>query len=132
MGHTLDNWGDYSFCKPPIYCYCILMQEETYIMVFTTCASAEKAGEMAEALVTQKLAACVNIVDNMRSVYQWQGKVEHSTETLLMIKTRQVLFDIVQKAIQEIHVYELPEIIAVPIESGEANYLNWLGAATRK
>jgi len=106
------------------------MQKETYIMVFTTCASAEKATEIAEALVAQKLAACVNIVDNIRSIYQWQGEIEHSKEMLLIIKTRKALFKRVQKAIQEFHDYELPEIVAVPIALGETNYLHWLQSAT--
>ena len=108
------------------------MREDTYIIVFTNCASAEKAAKIATALVAQKLAACVNIVDSMNSVYLWQGKIEHSKETLLMIKTRQALYKSVQKAIQEMHEYELPEIIAVPIEAGETNYLNWVQSATDK
>lgn len=108
------------------------MLKDTYIIAFTTCASAEKAAKIAEALVAQKLAACVNIVDNMSSVYQWQGQIEQSKETLLMIKTRQALFKPVQKAIQDLHEYELPEIIAVPIEAGETNYLNWIQSATDK
>lgn len=106
------------------------MLKDTYIIVYTSCASAEKAAKIAQALVTQKLAACVNIVDNISSVYQWQGEIEQSKETLLMIKTQQTLFKRVQKAIQELHEYELPEIIAVPIEAGEANYLNWIQSAT--
>lgn len=107
------------------------MPKETYILVLTTCASAEKATEIAEALVTQKLAACVNIVNNMHSIYQWQGKIEHNKEVLLMIKTQQSRFKSVQDAIQGIHDYELPEIIAVTIDAGEENYLNWIQAATQ-
>ena len=109
------------------------MAEKTmddYIIVFNTCDSAENAASIAEMLVSKNLAACVNMVNNIESVYQWQGKIEQNKEILLIIKTRQSLFAQVQNAIQEMHDYELPEIIAVPICSGEQNYLNWIQSAT--
>jgi len=98
--------------------------------VFNTCNSAEIASSIAETLVNKKLAACVNIVNGIESVYQWQGKIEHDQEILLIIKTRQALFSQLEQTIQELHNYELPEIIAVPISSGEKNYLNWIQSAT--
>jgi len=98
--------------------------------VFNTCNSEEISSSIAETLVSQKLAACVNIVKGVESVYQWQGKIEHDKEILLIIKTRLSLFEQVQNAIQELHDYELPEIIAVPIDIGEKNYLSWIQSAT--
>jgi periplasmic divalent cation tolerance protein len=106
------------------------MPKDDYIMVLTTCNSSEVASSIANILVANKLAACVNIVNNVESVYQWQGKIEHDKEILLIIKTRQSLFSQIEQMIQELHNYELPEIIAVPIEAGEKNYLNWIQSAT--
>ena len=88
------------------------------------------ASSIANMLVNKKLAACVNIVNSIESVYQWQGKIERDKEIQLIIKTRQCLFTQLEKAIQELHSYELPEIIAVPIVSGEQNYLNWIQSST--
>jgi len=106
------------------------MPSDNYIIVFNTCNSAEIASTIAEMLVRKKLAACVNIIKGIESVYQWQGKMEHDQEILLIIKTRQSLFPQLEQAIQELHNYELPEIMAVPIETGEKNYLNWIQSAT--
>ena len=103
---------------------------DNYIIVLNTCNSTEIASSIAEMLVTRKLAACVNIVNGIESIYQWQGKIEHEQEKLLIIKTRQSLFSRVQNTIQELHDYELPEIIAVPIQTGEKNYLDWIQSAT--
>ena len=106
------------------------MPTNDYIIVLTTCNSSALASSIADFLVSNKLAACVNIVKGIESVYQWQGKIEHDNEILLIIKTKQTLFSHVEQAIQERHDYELPEIIAVPIEAGEKNYLNWIQSAT--
>ena len=106
------------------------MAMNEYIIVLTTCNSSATASSIAETLVSNKLAACVNIVNSIESVYQWQGKIEHDKEILLIIKTRQSLFSQVEQAIQKRHNYELPEIIAVPIVSGEQNYLNWIQSTT--
>lgn len=106
------------------------MATNNYIIVLTNCNSSETASSIAETLVSNKLAACVNIVNSIESVYQWQGKIEHDKEILLIIKTRQTLFSQVEQAIQELHNYELPEVIAVPIVSGAKNYLNWIQSST--
>ncbi|MCW8901426.1 MAG: divalent-cation tolerance protein CutA [Gammaproteobacteria bacterium] len=106
------------------------MPDDDYIIVFTTCNSAEIASLISDMLVSQKLAACVNIVKGVESVYQWQGKIERDNEILLIIKTRQALFSQLEHMIQELHDYELPEIIAVPVKIGEKNYLNWIHSAT--
>ena len=106
------------------------MPTDDYIMVLTTCNSSETSSLIAETLISNKLAACVNIIKCVESVYQWQGKIEHDKEMLLIIKTRQSLFSRIEQTIQELHSYELPEIIAVPIKTGEKNYLNWIQSAT--
>ena len=101
------------------------------IIVLTTCNSSEMATLIADSLVTKNFAACVNIINGVESVYQWQGKIEHDKEILLIVKTQQALFSQVEKTIQELHDYELPEIIAVPIEIGEKKYLDWILSATQ-
>ena len=106
------------------------MPTDDYIMVLTTCNSSETSSLIAETLISNKLAACVNIIKGVESVYQWQGKIEHDKEILLIIKTRESLFSQVEQSIQELQSYELPEIIAVPIKTGEKNYLNWIQSAT--
>jgi len=106
------------------------MATNDYIIVLTTCNSSELASSIAETLVKQKLAACVNIVNGVESVYQWQGKIERDQEILLTIKTRQSLFSQVEQAIAGLHSYELPEVIAVPIVSGTKIYLNWIQSTT--
>lgn len=98
--------------------------------MLTTCNSSEKASSIANSLVSSQLAACVNIIEGIESVYQWQGKIEHDKELLLIIKTRRSLFSQLEHEIQALHDYELPEIIAVPIETGEKNYLNWIQSST--
>lgn len=95
-------------------------------IVLTTAGSREEAEKIAQALVERRLAACANIVGPIHSVYRWQGKVESAAEHLLIIKTTAALFDAVSKAIRELHSYELPECIQLPIEDGSAEYLEWI------
>ena len=95
-------------------------------IVLTTTASREEAEKIAHALVERRLAACVNIVGPIHSVYRWQGKVESADEHLLLIKTSAAGFNGVAKAIRELHSYELPECIELSIESGSAEYLDWI------
>jgi periplasmic divalent cation tolerance protein len=95
-------------------------------IVLTTAGSREEAEKIAHALVEGSLAACVNIVSPIHSVYRWQGKVESATEHLLLIKTTAALFDAVAKAVRELHSYELPECIELSIEGGSAEYLEWI------
>ena len=93
-------------------------------IVLTTTDSRESAQKLARELVERQLAACVNIVGPMESVYRWKGAVESANEFLLLIKTTQ--FARVRDAITQLHTYELPECIAVTIEEGSAEYLKWL------
>jgi periplasmic divalent cation tolerance protein len=96
-------------------------------IVLTTCGSLEEARKIAHALIERRLAACVNIVPQVESVYRWQGKVETATEWLLLIKTTAGMFPRVRDALHELHSYETPECIAIAIEDGSAAYLEWIG-----
>ena len=98
----------------------------TQALVFTTCPDAAAARAMADTLVNRQLAACVNILPAVESVYRWKGQVEHDTETLLIIKTHTDCYPALQQAIQEIHPYELPEIVMVSIDRGLPEYLRWI------
>ncbi|MEN8170743.1 MAG: divalent-cation tolerance protein CutA [Pseudomonadota bacterium] len=99
-----------------------------YRLVITTCPSMAEAEALAEKLLTARLAACVNIVPGIQSLYEWQGKLQRDQEFLLLIKSRSEGFPELEKLVQSSHSYELPELIAVPIEEGLAPYLNWIDA----
>jgi periplasmic divalent cation tolerance protein len=96
------------------------------IAVFMTAANAEEAGRLAEALVEKRLAACVQILPEMHSVYRWQGAVERQPEVLLIAKTVQSKFEELEKEVRVLHSYETPEIVAVPLTAGSGPYLEWL------
>jgi periplasmic divalent cation tolerance protein len=100
-------------------------------IVLSTAGSEDEARKIASHLVEQRLAACVNIVPQIESVYRWQGKVESSREWLLLIKTTVERFSSIRDAIQQLHSYELPECIAINIEDGSAAYLEWIGEALK-
>lgn len=95
-------------------------------LVLTTASSEEEARKIARTLVDRRLAACVNIVPKIESIYRWQGKVEEAQEYLLLVKTRQALFEKLRDAIRELHSYEVPECIALSIDDGLGPYLNWI------
>ncbi|MDF9392142.1 MULTISPECIES: divalent-cation tolerance protein CutA [Methylococcus] len=98
-----------------------------YCLVVCSCPDEETAGVLAEGLVEGRLAACVNIVSGVRSVYRWQGVLEKSAECLLFAKTRASRQVELQTWLRARHPYELPEIIAIPIQSGLPEYLEWVG-----
>lgn len=102
------------------------------IVVLTTTGTHAEAEKIAQTLIEHELAACVQILPPMISVYRWQGNVEQAAEILLLIKTAQELFAAVSDAIKTQHSYETPEIIALPIASGSDDYLAWLLASVRK
>jgi len=102
----------------------------SYHIVFCTCPDTETASAIANALVDKKLAACVNILPGVRSVYRWQDKRETGDEWLLIIKSAVAVYAQLQAAILALHPYELPEIIAVPITTGLPAYLDWIGHET--
>lgn len=95
-------------------------------IVFTTSGSEDEARRIAQHLVEKQLAACVNLIPRIESIYRWQGKVESNREWLLLIKTTVAKFANVRDAIRELHSYELPECIAIAIEDGSPDYLHWL------
>ena len=96
------------------------------VLVFITAPDRDEAGRLAEMLVSSRLAACVQILPEMHSVYRWQGQVEHADEVLLLAKTTSEKFDELDRAVREIHSYDTPEIIALPISAASEPYLKWL------
>ncbi len=97
-----------------------------FIVVYVTVESAEEGKRLASALVEERLAACVNRLGPVQSTYRWKGQVERSEEHLLIIKTSEGLFDRLNKRVQELHSYSVPEVIALPIVDGNEGYLKWL------
>jgi periplasmic divalent cation tolerance protein len=95
-------------------------------IALTTAASEEEARKIAHHLVERRLAACVNIIPQIMSIYRWQGKVEEASEWLLVIKTTAAAFAQVRDTITELHSYDLPECICLTIEDGSPNYLQWI------
>ena len=95
-------------------------------IVLSTAGSQDEARKIARHLVQQQLAACVNIIPHIESIYRWQGEMESSAEWLLLIKTTHQKFASVQDAIRRLHSYDLPECIAIAIEDGSSAYLDWI------
>jgi len=101
------------------------------LLVFTTLPSADKAAELAKALVEERLAACANLLPAIRSIYRWQGKLQDENEVLLLLKTRAEHLERLKLRILELHPYEVPEVLAVPVEAGYQPYLEWLAGETK-
>lgn len=97
--------------------------------MLTTAGSREEAARLAEMLVGSRLAACVQIMPEMESVYHWQGQTERAPETLLLVKTTREHFAELERAVRALHSYETPEIVALPITESSAPYLEWLRAS---
>jgi len=100
------------------------------IVVFITASTEEEAVKIARALVESRLAACVNIVKDIRSIYRWQGKIEDEKEVLMIVKSQRKHFATLSEKVKKMHSYQVPEIIAFPIIEGLENYLKWLREAT--
>ncbi|HEU5414278.1 MAG TPA: divalent-cation tolerance protein CutA [Candidatus Angelobacter sp.] len=100
-------------------------------IVLTTAGSPQEAEKIARTLVERRLAACVNIIPQIQSVYRWKEKIEQETEWLLIIKTRLNIFDSVRDAIKELHSYDLPECVMLDVSDGSEAYLNWVSENTR-
>ena len=98
------------------------------IVVFMTAANGDEAARLAEMLVGANLAACVQILPEMESVYRWQGKIERTAEILLLAKTTHGKFAELEREVRALHSYDTPEIVAVPITDASTPYLNWLRA----
>lgn len=102
------------------------------LICFCACPDPDTAERIADALVEERLAACVNIVPGMRSVYRWQDRIERTDEVLLMIKTMPDRFDPLKARLLALHPYELPELIAVETDLGHPDYLGWVATQTRR
>jgi periplasmic divalent cation tolerance protein len=104
---------------------------DDHIIMLTTLPDEHAARALAQALISEQLAACINIMPRMTSIYSWKGKLEEGQEHLLIIKTRSERYTAIEQAIKNQHPYELPEIIATPISHGLPEYLNWIDENTQ-
>src|SRR5689334_1973894 len=104
---------------------------ENHIVMLCTVPDRPAGERIAQALVEERLAACVNLVPGITSIYRWQGKVEKESECLLVIKSTAARSETLKDRIKTLHPYELPEIIALPITDGDATYLNWITENTK-
>ena len=102
------------------------MDMKEYILVFITAPTGKAAEKIAEALVKDRLAACVNIVRGVSSIYSWKGKIEHESEDLLLVKTRAEMLEQVTQKVVDLHPYDVPEVIAHSLEAGYSPYLQWI------
>lgn len=101
-----------------------------HIIVYITASNAVEANEIAEALLKERLAACANVVETIKSIYWWKGKLERGDESLIILKTKERKFDELAARAKELHSYENPEIVAVPILKGSSDYLAWIDEET--
>jgi periplasmic divalent cation tolerance protein len=100
-------------------------------VVVTTCGSLEEARHIARTVIERRLAACVNIVPQVESIYRWKGEIETSNELLLVIKTTAGVFEKLRAALKELHSYEVPECIELTVTDGSEAYLDWIGESVR-
>ncbi|MDD5592913.1 MAG: divalent-cation tolerance protein CutA [Candidatus Omnitrophica bacterium] len=100
-------------------------------IIFVTASHKKEAEKIASALIKAKLAACVNIIQGVHSLFRWRGKIDRAREILLIIKTRKTLLSWVIKKVKSLHSYSVPEVIALPIIAGNKEYLKWLNDSTR-
>jgi periplasmic divalent cation tolerance protein len=101
------------------------------MLVLVTAPTAEKAAELARALVSERLAACGNVVPGLRSIYRWEGVVQDEPEALLLLKTTAGRFEQLRERVLALHPYQVPEVVALPIEAGSRAYLEWIAKETR-
>jgi len=107
------------------------MGDTGYCVVFVTVGSEEEGKKVASAVVEEKLSACANMIGPIRSLYWWDGKVQDDPEMLLVMKTKKDTFKKLESRIKEVHSYDVPEIIALPIDAGHAPYLDWIGESVK-
>lgn len=100
------------------------------LVVLVTAPSADVAAELARALVEERLAACGNILPGVKSIYRWQGRVHEDAEALLVLKTTRTRFEALRERVLALHPYDVPEVIALPVEAGSAAYLAWIAGET--
>jgi len=106
------------------------VETHEFVVVLVTAASAEEGQRIGRALVGERLAACVNVLGPMRSIYRWQGAVEEADEHLLVVKARAADVPALAERIRALHSYEVPEVVALPLTGGSEAYLTWLAAVT--
>lgn len=100
------------------------------LVVLVTAPTAEQAAALARALVDERLAACGNVLAGVRSVYRWEGSVHEDAEALLVLKTTRARFEALRERVIALHPYQVPEVLALPVEAGSAEYLAWIAAET--
>jgi periplasmic divalent cation tolerance protein len=103
-----------------------------FLIIFCTTATEEEAAVLGRTLVEEGLAACANIIPQIRSIYRWKEEIWDERETLIIIKSREDLFEKIRSRIRELHSYEVPEITAVKVDNGDAAYVQWIEAVTAK
>jgi periplasmic divalent cation tolerance protein len=106
------------------------MGETTYITILITSSSEEEAGKIGKTLVEEKLVACANIIPKIRSIFSWKGEICDENEVLMILKSKESLFQQIEDRVKTLHSYEVPEIIALPIHLGSEDYLNWIDEVT--
>ena len=102
-----------------------------YIVIFITTATQKQAKRIADALLTQKKAACVSILPRVHSLFWWKGKIDSAGEVLLVVKTESRLLEATVKLVRRLHSYDVPEVIALPIIGGNEEYLEWIGKSLK-
>ncbi len=107
------------------------MRETIYLVIFITASSGEEAEMIGKTLVEERLTACANIVGQIRSIFHWEGKLCDEGEVLLIAKSKGSLFQEIKDRVIELHSYDVPEIIGIPIHSGSEDYLNWIDEVTK-
>lgn len=107
------------------------MPQDQYLLVICTFPNAEEARQIGTKLIELQVAACVNLVPQIESIYRWEGETKTDSEVLALIKTTANNFPSVEAHIQELHPYDTPEVIAVPIDRGASSYLTWISEVTR-
>ena len=106
------------------------MNAAAHVRIETTTGSAQDAQRLAQELVARRLVACAQVLGPIRSVYRWEGAVQTDEEHLLVLKTRAALVDAVRTAVDELHPYDVPELLVVPVVDGSPAYLDWIDAQT--
>lgn len=103
-----------------------------FVVVYITCKDREEAKRIGETMVKEKLAACANVIPGMNSIFHWEGKLEKAKECVLLLKTKKELMEKLTERVKQLHSYEVPCIIALPVVAGNPDYLEWIEKETRK
>ncbi len=101
-----------------------------YIVILVTAMNVEEANTISKKLVEDKLVACVNILDQVKSIFRWEGKIDEAKEVLMIMKSRKALFEKIVKVVKSLHSYSVPEVIALPVIDGNKDYLDWIKNST--